>query len=85
MYSFKYLLDIAGWRYVEDDGTEWMVGDRVTWEEPIDGGEYVTVIGTIYGFIPEEEAALVYIEEPFTGDKVEVRLIHLERIPRAAR
>lgn len=84
MYSFKDLLDIAGWRYVEDDGTEWRVGDRVTWEEPI-GREYVTVIGTIYGFVPEEETALVYVEEPFVGDKVEVRLIHLERIPRAAR
>lgn len=85
MYKFTDLLDLAGWRYVDEEGTEWRVGDRVTWEEPIGGG-YVTVIGTIYGFDHTEETALIHVETPFTGDRVEVRLVHLERIPpRAAR
>lgn len=71
-----------GWRYIEEDGTVWTVGERVKWEEPIGGGEYVTVIGTIYGFDPEEEVAIVHVETPFFGDTMEVRLIHLEKVAR---
>lgn len=69
-----------GWRYTEEDGTEWKIGDRVTWEEPIGSGEYVKVTGTIYGLDHTTETALIVIKEPFTGDKTEVNLSHLERI-----
>jgi len=79
MYTLEDLLDIAGWRFVEDDGTVWMIGDCVTWEEPI-GRDYVTVVGIIQGFNFEEEAALVQVITPFTGDVMEVRLIHLQRL-----
>lgn len=82
MYKFTELLDLAGWRYVDEEGTEWRVGDRVTWVEPIGGGGYVTATGTIYGFDPTAETALICIDAPFVGDRVEVRLVHLERIPR---
>lgn len=81
MDKITELLDIMypGWRYIDEEGTEWKIGDRVTWEAPI-GGDYVTAIGTIYGFDHTTETALVYVKEPFTGDRVEVRLMHLEHI-----
>ena len=79
MYTFEQLLDIAGWRFVEDDGTEWRWGDKVKFEYPI-GGEYVTVYGVIQGFDFEEEVALVKVATPFTGDVMEVRFMHLERL-----
>lgn len=84
MDKITELLDIMypGWRYIDEEGTEWKIGDRVTWEEPIGGGEYVRAVGTIYGLDHETETALVHVKEPFMGDRVEVRLMHLEHISR---
>ena len=81
MDKITELLDAMypGWRYIDEEGTEWKIGDRVTWEAPI-GGDYVTAIGTIYGLDHATETALVYVKEPFAGDRVKVRLIHLEHI-----
>ena len=81
MDKITELLDIMypGWRYIDEEGTEWKIGDRVTWEASVDDG-YVTAIGTIYGLDHTTETALVYVNEPFMGEKVEVRLIHLEHI-----
>jgi len=79
VYTLEDFLDLAGWRFVEEDGTEWRWGDRVAWEYPI-GSEYVKVIGIIQGFDFEEEAALVRVLTPFTGDTMEVRLIFLTKL-----
>src|SRR5690606_1873374 len=56
VYTLEYFLDLAGWRLIEDDGTEWRWGDKVSWWEPI-GAEYVAAIGVIQGFNFDEEAA----------------------------
>src|SRR5690606_21361587 len=58
VYTLEYFLDLAGWRLIEDDGTEWRWGDKVSWWEPI-GAEYVAAIGVIQGFNFDEEAAIV--------------------------
>ena len=71
--------DLAGWMLVEDDGTEWRLGDKVSWWEPI-GEEYVTVIGVIEGFNYEEEAAIVRAITPFAGYVTEIRVIFLTKL-----
>jgi len=78
------ILDIMypGWRYIDEEGTEWKIGDRVTWEAHIGGGDYVTAIGIIYGFDHDTGTALVQVTEPFMGDRVEVSLTHLEHAAR---
>lgn len=79
VYTLEYFLDAAGWRLVEDDGTEWRWGDKVSWEEPI-GAEYVTVIGVIQGFNFDEEAAIIKVATPFTGDTMEIPVRFLEKL-----
>lgn len=83
MDKITELLDTMypGWRYIDDEGTEWKLGDRVTWEEPI-GGEYVRAVGTIYGLDHDTETALIQVQEPFFGDRVEKSLMHLEHAAR---
>ena len=84
MDKIKEFLDTVypGWRYIDDEGTEWKIGDRVTWEEPIGGGEDVRAVGTIYGLYHDTETALIQVHEPFFGDRVEKSLMHLEHIQR---
>jgi len=79
VYNLEYFLDLAGWRLIEDDGTVWMVGDRVSWWEPI-GAEYVAAIGVIQGFNFDEEAAIIKVATPFAGDTMEIPVRFLAKL-----
>ena len=79
MYTLEYFLDLAGWRLVEDDGTEWRWGDKVSWWEPI-GEEYVAAIGVIQGFNFDEETAIIKVATPFTGDVMEIPVRFLTKL-----